>query len=263
LVNLLVLLILLCSSDAFANRKVSAHTFQVQIRPQLVGIQQDFQQILENFPGYPSEVFELTNSLDRAHELLRSAQALCPTRTNSQCALPLQGLLREVRIQERVLLKLQERLKFLPQNDASPLGGFSFLVSFEQPRAHLQHKLEVALLSVVARTESSSPLTSSFVKGLDEMWAYHDLMVVEFIPPRFKEDFRSAWMNFFRPLHRYGRAGIGHTFISANIESLNFYWNLLNMRMTKRTKNLPDGMGAPLNAVQNRWNQVMRICQGL
>lgn len=259
----LVIILLLCTVDAWASRTVSSHTFQTQVRPQLVGIQQDFRQILGSFPGYPSQVFELINSLDRAQEFVSSAQSLCPTRINVTCALPLQNLLQETRLQERVLLKLQERLTFLRENDASPIGGLAFLISYEKSRARLQHQLEVALLTLIAHANRPKALVASFVRPVDELWSYHDLMVVEFIPPRFKSDFRSVWMNFFRPLHRYGRAGIGHTFISTNIDSLNFYWNLLNMRMTKRTKNLPAGMSAPLNAIQNRWNQVMRVCQGL
>lgn len=255
--------ILLWSTLASASRTVSSHTFQVQIRPQLVGIQQDFRQILGTFPGYPSEVFEITNSLDRAQEYARSAEALCPTRISAACLGQLQSLLQEARQQERIVLKLQERLGFLRENDASPLGGLAFLISFEKSRSRLQHQLEVALLTLIAHANRQKALTSTFVKRVDELWSYHDLMLVEFIPPRFKNDFRSAWMNFFRPLHRYGRAGIGHTFISTNIESLNFYWNLLNMRMTKRMKNIPAGMSSPLNAIQNRWNQVMRVCQGL
>jgi len=63
-------------------------------------------------------------------------------------------------------------------------------------------------------------------------------------------------------LQQHARGEVGAKFIATNLDQLNFYWNLLNMRLTKRMKNLPPGMTAPLNAIQNRWNQVVRTCYG-
>jgi hypothetical protein len=52
------------------------------------------------------------------------------------------------------------------------------------------------------------------------------------------------------------------TYFSKNLDSLNYYWNLLNMRLTKRLKRTPEGMSGPLNAIQNRWNQTLRVAFG-
>ncbi len=241
--------------------QLSPGAFQLHVRPQLVGIHQDFRQLLATFPEYPAEVLSLMDGMTQTEEASRRLRQSCPGRLVKSCLEGVDALRSTLRNLELPYLRLQARLAFPASAGISPLAGLRAWMELEEGRTRLLHLLDLQALELAAGRSGSA--TDDIIKRADELQARHDILVAEFIPPRYQQDFRSAWMNFFRPLQRHGEQAGDHRFVTTNLEQLNFYWNLLNMRMTKRLKSVPPGMGPPLNAIQNRWNQVMRICYGM
>lgn len=241
---------------------LSQGTFQVHVRPQLVGIYQDFRQILGTFNGYPDEVLTLMTSVDRLQAKARVVSQLCPLRTALSCGPQLEELLGDLRDLERLFLRFQSSVRFDASSGLSPIAGQRLWLMLDRSRTRLRNLLEVEVVCLSSGKASEHVPSALIRKLVGEMESYMDLIVVEFVPPKLQDDFRSAWMNFFRPVHRYGEIEGRAAFIGSNLEQLNVYWNILNLRMTKRLKQTPEGMSGPLNAIQNRWNQVMRISNG-
>lgn len=254
-----LLLFIFLSSTCLANSKLSRASFQVHVRPQLVGIHQDFRQILNTFTDYPPEVLQLLTRMDRFREDVQSLRTACPLRAELGCVGALSALQLETRELEKLFIHYQGNVHFSSATGLASLSGLRIWMRLEQARAKLQRKLDVEILCLSAGRAGERASTAEIVRLIDEIESYADLLVVEFIPPKYQDEFRSAWMNFFRPLHRHAELGGNLQFLTTNLDQLNFYWNLLNMRMTKRLKKTPEGMSGPLNAIQNRWNQVIRI----
>jgi hypothetical protein len=126
----------------------------------------------------------------------------------------------------------------------------------------LKNKLEVETMVIGADRPHTAASTWDVRKSIQTIENMQDLMVIDFIPGRLQEDFRQAWMNFFRPLYKRTILLGQKSFVTENLTKLNFYWNLLNMKLTKRLRRTPEGMVGPLNAIQNRWNQILRIYFG-
>lgn len=253
----LVAFILFFTSQSHA--KLSSGSFQIHVRPQLVGIYQDFKQILNTFTDYPTEAVQLIASMDRLRENAYSLRAKCPLKPEMECMDTLLKIQKEARDLEWLFLHYQSNTHYHPTSGISPLTGLRIWLKMDKDRSKLQRFIDIEILCLSASRASERASTAEITKLIDQMESYSDLLVVEFIPPKYQEDFRSVWMNFFRPLHRHAELEGRIEFLTSNLQSLNFYWNLLNMRMTKRVKKTPEGMSGPLHAIQNRWNQVMRV----
>lgn len=246
-----------------AHAELSQGTFQLHIKPQLVGIFQDFRQVLISLPDYPREMLALQDLMQKQTDNARSLERICPQRPTIDCQQTLQEMLDGLHSMEKLFLTFQGHPHYPMAIGLSPFSGLRLWMSFEKSRARLESMIQVELLSLGAGNSKARPWsTDDIILIVDHLSALQDLLIVEFIPPRYQDDFRSAWSNFFRPLHHQAEKAGNRQYLMKNKEALNFYWNLLNMRMTKRLKLLPEGMQQPLNAIQNRWNQVMRISNG-
>jgi hypothetical protein len=258
------LLLLLWSLSAAATpvRELNVSSFQVHVRPQLVGIQQDIQQIFLTMPGYPAEVFHALSQVDQLLALSRAAKSVCPGQMQSSCLPQLQSSLSILRDLERQWLSLEARATTATDASITTIAGRKRWLQMMEAARHLQAQLEAEALAIQAGRTGDRMNQWQWRKGVDEIEDCLDLVVVEFVPAKLQADFRSAWMNFFRPVYKQCVLGNNRRFLSKNLDSLNFYWNLLNLKLTKRLKKTPEGMLGPLNAIQNRWNQVMRVQYG-
>lgn len=259
------LLLLLWSLSALAAapvREINVNSFQVHVRPQLVGIHQDIQQIFMAMPGYPAEVFQALSLVDQLLSQAQSAQNVCPGKLQTTCLSQLQSSLIVLRDLER--LWLTQEARFATPTDASltALAGRKRWIQLMEAARNLRAHLEAEALAIQAERQGERMNMWQWRKSVDEIEDWIDMLIVEFVPGKLQEDFRSAWMNFFRPLYKHCVLDNNRRFLSRNLDSLNFYWNLLNLKLTKRLKKTPEGMSGPLNAIQNRWNQVMRVQYG-
>ena len=245
-----------------ASPPLSPSVFQTQVRPQLVGIDQDIQQIFLAMPGYPPQVLRAMDLVDQLLKQTQLATPLCPRELTTNCMPQIQQTLLLLRELDR--LWLMQEIQAKPSTDASVgtlMGGRRWL-QLSQTNLELKAGLEASALSLAAKRRLEILTMWHWKKLASEIDNWLNLLVIEYVPVRLQEDFRSAWMNFFLPLRRQAILANNPMFVTTNLDSLNFYWNLLNVKLTKRLKKTPDGMQAPLNAIQNRWNQVMRICFG-
>lgn len=256
------LLFLLCSLSAYAAtpvRDINVNSFQVHVRPQLVGIHQDIQQIFQTMPGYPDEVFQALALVDQLLSQAQAAEKICPRKLQRACVPQLQSTLNVLRDLERLWLTQEGRFATPADASLTALAGRKRWLQMMQATRNLRAQLEAEVLAIQAERKGERMNMWQWRKGVDEIEDWIDMVIVEFVPGKLQEDFRSAWMNFFRPLHKHCVLANNRRFLSRNVESLNFYWNLLNLKLTKRLKKTPEGMSGPLNAIQNRWNQILRV----
>lgn len=243
-------------------REINVSSFQVHVRPQLVGIHQDIQQIFLTMPGYPVEVFQALSLVDQLLAQSRAAHNICPRQLQSSCLPQLQTSLTILRDLERLWLSQETRASTAADASLTTLAGRKRWLQMMEAARKLQAQLEAQVLAIQAGRSGDRMNQWQWRRGVDEIEDWLDMVVIEFVPAKLQEDFRSAWMNFFRPLYKHCVLANNRLFLSRNMDSLNFYWNLLNLKLTKRLKKTPEGMSGPLNAIQNRWNQVMRIQYG-
>lgn len=257
----LLLTLLLLSTTAFAAEsvRVSAQSFQIHVRPQLVNIQEDIKQILLTFPGYPAEIFTLLSLSDQLTAVTAEAQKLCPSRLQPSCLPQLNRAVVLLRDMNRLWLAQEAKTRFPQSASLAPLVGKKSWNAINTAAGKLQLRLEAEALALQANRSSARMSIWDWRRRVSEIEDWQNLMVIDFIPGKLQDDFRQAWMNFFRPLYKQCVLANNRAYLVQNVHSLNFYWNLLNMRLTKRLKKTPEGMGGPLNAIQNRWNQVLRV----
>lgn len=255
-------LLLSLSVAAASEVKLSEQSFQVHVRPQLVNIQQAIQQILLTFPGYPVQVFTMQSLVDQLTAVTAEAQKLCPGRLQRACLPQINRAVLLLREMNRLWLTQEAKTSFPQSASLAPLVGKKSWNAINTAAGQLQLRLEAEALALQAQRTSQRLSIWDWHRRVSEIDDWQNLMVVDFIPGKLQDEFRQAWVNFFRPLQQHCVLNNNRAFLVRNLDSLNFYWNLLNMRLTKRLKKTPEGMGGPLNAIQNRWNQVLRVAFG-
>lgn len=261
--NLILFLISFSAISADIKTKdISSQSFQIYVRPQVVNIQQDIQNVFQSFPGYPSEVFQNQQSVDQLILLTDKLQSLCPDRLSKKCVTQLNLIILNLRSLERGWWDFESKTTFNTDSTIGGISGRHRWLSLSKIVIELKNKLEIEIMAIGAERPYSPWSTWEVRKSIQTIENMQDLMVIDFIPGRLQEDFRSAWMNFFRPLYKRTILLGNRAYLTENLTKLNFYWNILNMKLTKRLRRTPEGMLGSLNAIQNRWNQVLRVYFG-
>lgn len=227
-----------------------------------MSIQDDIKQVLESLPGYPTSVFHNQETVDRLILLTDKLQGLCPNRLTKNCLAQLNLIIENLRTLERNWLSFEAVAGFNTDATIGGISGRHRWLNLNEVAMELKNKLEVETMVIAAERPHKAPSTWDVRKSVQTIENMQDLMVIDFIPGRLQEDFRQAWMNFFRPLYKRTILMGQRPYVRENLTKLNFYWNLLNMKLTKRVRRKPEGMDSPLNAIQNRWNQILRIYFG-
>ena len=256
-----LLTFLICWPALSQVRSLSPQVFQTHIRPQLVGIDQDIQQIFLAMPHYPAAILRALELVDQLQQQTIRGTNNCPSNISVNCQPQLQAALTILRELDRLWLEQEAKQKSSADASMTAVLGAQRWLQFYQSTERLRAAIEATLLALAAQRKLPMN-TWQWRRSSDEIDNWINLLVIEYVPQRLQEDFRSAWMNFFHPLRRQAILHGNSRYLSTNLDSLNFYWNLLNVKLTKRLKKTPDGMLSPLNAIQNRWNQVMRVCLG-
>jgi hypothetical protein len=259
---LLTVILILLSINAYSAREVSAQSFQIHIRPQLVNIQEDIKQILLTFPGYPMDLFVAQSLTDQLTAHTVKAQTLCAGELKKNCLIPMYDAIKVLRELERVWLSQEGKIAFPANASIAVLNGKKRWNQIIMASSRLRSILESESLAIEADRYSKRLTIWDWRRRVDEIDGWQTLVMIDFIPGKLQEDFRQAWMNFFRPLQKHCVMNNNRAYFSQNLDSLNYYWNILNMRLTKRLKKTPEGMSGPLNAIQNRWNQTLRVAFG-
>jgi hypothetical protein len=259
-----IILIFLFSFNCFAQtaREISPQSYQIYVRPQMINIQQDIQQVFLSFPGYPAEVFESQKIIDQLIITSDKLKLACPNFLSAVCMPQINEVIIQLRSLERVWWKFESKAQFNADGTIGGISGKHRWLAVLKTSITLKQRLEIEAMAIAAERTNKPWNSWEFRKMVHEIENMQNIMIIDFIPSRLQEDFRSAWTNFFRPLYKQTILTGNKAYLTENINKLNFYWNILNMKLTKRLRRTPEGMSSPLNAIQNRWNQVLRIYFG-
>jgi hypothetical protein len=255
--KVLFILLMLFSTSSFAQRKLTAHVFQANVKPVLTGILSDFYQMVSLFPEFPRELPSIVDQIDNLTEARETLKVKCPRLLNKACLDEVNGLRQRIRQTQAKTLKLISDQRMSANLHLNSLTGLRLMNEFH---AHLEEaKVELDNLSLmVVASVPHRKETYGIIKRMDQLQTYISLAVVEYIPYEYKDDFRHFYANFVHPIQIQISKHQNYEFLNRNVNSLNFAINLLNMNLTKRNKKTPEGMAPYLSLIHNRWNSLLR-----
>ncbi len=252
----LVILLIIMSPVAIAQKNLGRETFMVKVRPVLNGILGDFYQMITLFSDFPKELIPLIQELDTLTEDKESLRASCPRLLTTKCEETMNSLRRKLVKIKSLSLNVMAQQKMSSSLYLNSLSGLRMVSQFDSELEEAKAYLDNA--SFFLRAQIPQKRETYFVlKELDELNTLLSLAVVEFIPFIYREDFRQFFFNFVHPVQLQISKNKNYEFLNRNVDSLNFAINLLNMNLTKRKKT-PEGMGPYLAVMHNRWNSLLR-----
>lgn len=249
--------LLLFSLPAFAQKTLGKDTFQVNVRPVLNGIINDFYQMIVHFPDFPKEIVPLIQELEALAPEKDNLREACPRLINKKC----DGSLKNIR-EKLVRLKglsfgVLTQLKLAQTPYLNSVSGLRFVTDFDLELENIKGNLDNTSFLLASGIPQKKE-TYEVIKKLDELSTLISLSIVEYVPYLYREDFRHFYFNFIHPIQEQVPKVKNFEFMNRNIHSLNFAFNLLNMNLTKRNKKTPEGMGPYLATMHNRWNSILR-----
>lgn len=252
----ILLIILLTSQMAYAQRSLNRDAFMIKVRPVLNAILNDFYQMITHFPDFPKELIPLIQELDTLtidKEVLRET---CPRLIDVKCKKTVESIRGKLAKIKSLSLTVIQKQRMSSSLHINSLSGFRLLTQFdaelEEIKTYFDNTAFLASAQLPQKRETYFAL-----KGLDELDTILSLSIVDFIPYNYREDFRHFYFNFVHPIQLQISKNINYEFLNRNVNSLNFAINLLNMNLTKRKKT-PEGMGSYLSLIHNRWNSILR-----
>lgn len=252
----LIIVILLLSPAAFAQKTLGRETFMVNVRPVLNGILSDFYQMITLFPDFPKNLIPLISELDTLTSDKETLRDTCPRLIEANCKDTVKSLrekLAKIRTLTMDVLTQQKMSSSLHMNSVSGLRLVSqFDSELEEVKGYLDNTSFFSAAKISRKRE-----THHVLKELDELNTLLSLAIVEYIPYTYKDDFRHFYFNFVHPVQQQISKNKNYEFLNRNVNSLNFALNLLNQTLTKRKKT-PEGMGPYLSVIHNRWNSLLR-----
>lgn len=252
----LLILLLLLSSQSYAQRSLSRDSFMVNVRPVLNGILGDFYQMITLFPDFPKDLIPLVQEIDTLTPDKETLKETCPRLIEKPCSETVKSLrskLSKIRLLSLKLLSSEKMSSSVYQN---ALSGHRIIVQFDGRLEETKSWLDnIAFIETAGLKQKKE--TYYLLKQLDELNTYLSLALVEYIPFAYKDDFRHFYFNFVGPIQLQISKNKNYEFLNRNVNSLNFAINLLNMNLTKRKKT-PEGMGPYLSVIHNRWNSLLR-----
>lgn len=250
--------ILLFSTQSFAQKSLGQQSFQINVRPALSGILNDFYQMITLFPDFPHELTGIVQQLESMNTDKEALLQACPRLVNQSCYPQLAAIrMKLVSVQARTL-KLIARQQMSSSLHLNSITGLRLINDFQEILEDIKMELDNTSLMIKANVKNKKETYLVF-KKLDELNTLISLAIVEYIPFPYKEDFRHFFFNFVHPIQQHISKNLNYEFLNRNVTSLNFAVNLLNMNLTKRNKKTPDGMGPFLSVIHNRWNSVLRF----
>lgn len=255
--RIFLILILLFSSNAFAQKRLNPDSFKVNVRPILTGILSDFYQMITLFPDFPKELVPVVKELDSITTEKEILVDNCPRILNDKCLEQIDILRAKLRTLKELSFYLQSRQQMSSSLYMNSISGIKSVNDFDAQLELVKGQLDNASFLIKAKLKDKAE-TYSILKKLDELNPLLSLALVEFIPYTYRVDFRHFYFNFVHPIQQQISKNINYEFLNRNVNTLNFAINLLNMNLTKRNKKTPDGMGPYLATIHNRWNSILR-----
>lgn len=251
---LIVILLLASIPQAFALRQITPQAFSTRVTPSLNSIQSDYFHIVAQFPDFPKELPALINHFYHHQEIKNQLPLECPRKLNPQC-------IKEIYTLKNYIVELNSSLEAIvskvgPGMSAylNPLVGIKYLTNAAHLLWTLKTEMDFATFLIDAQLPSS--LSSlEVIHRLDQIRTELILAMLQFIPPLYKDEFRTFYFEFIHPL----RLNKNHEFFQNNVTRLNFNLNLFVQSLTKRNKKTPEGANQYLQLMHMRWNGILRF----
>ena len=255
--KILILLLSLFCLNARAQHSISSQTFQINVRPVLSGILQDFNQMIVLFPDFPKEMVELSHDVDSLAQDKEGLLKDCPRLVEKKCLPAIKAIQAKLSTISTTTIKLMANQRMSTDLHLDSLSGMRLIYQFQSVLEEVKGSMDNIAFMIKAQTMPRLE-TYPLVKQMDELNTLSSLALVEYIPFGYKEEFRHFFFNFVHPIQMQISKQINYEFLNRNIIALNFTINLLNMNLTKRNKKTPEGMGPYLATIHNRWNSILR-----
>jgi hypothetical protein len=251
------LIIFFFNHSTWAKNSVSAQVFQTNVKPILSGIISDFYQMIGLFPGYPQNMIWVAQEFNKI-EFERSLMIdSCQHQMDKNCLQIIDELRKKIGMIE------EKTLNILSQKNVDSslyLNNLIGVRNLSEMHADLiQFKYQLNNSSFIYRSNiKSKNNVYHFIKNLDELQAKISICLIEFMPHKYKEEFRGFYINFVHPIEKQIYRTTNYIYFNKNIDNLNFSLNLLNQNLTKRNKKTPEGMAPYLSTIHNKWNSIIR-----
>lgn len=242
---------------AHAQKSISSQAFQVNVRPVLSGILQDFYQMIVLFPDFPAEMVELINDVDSLSQEKENLLKDCPRLVEKKCLPAVDAIAKKLSNISDTAIKLLAHQRMSSSLHFNTLSGMRLIYELQTDLEQVKGKIgniSFMLKAQIMPRQETYPL----IKQIDQLSTLSSLAIVEYIPFNYKEEFRHFFFNFVHPIQMQISKNMNYEFLNRNVSSLNFTINLLNMSLTKRNKKTPEGMGPYLATIHNRWNSILR-----
>jgi hypothetical protein len=255
--RILFLSLILITTAGHAQKNLTAQVFQSNVTPVLKGVINDFYQMISLFPDYPKGISGIVNQLDSMEEVRRNLKLACPRTLNKKCQKSLDKIRNQINQIEAKTFELTSRQMPGESVYLNNLIGMRLLSDFHAELYAFKGSLDnTSFLQSAGIKEKRQ--THRLLKKMDQLQTMFSLVIVEFVPYQYKEIFRHFYFNFVRPLEVQLSKHKNHEFFFQNMNSLNFTINLMNQKLTKRSKKTPEGMVPYLSLIHNRWNSILR-----
>ena len=232
---------------------VSDYMIRRYIRPQLSSIISDFYQILKLQDEFPQGVI---STREHVRELMINVPTL-----HSSCS---QESLVDCFEKRNQIIDLIDQTTKLYQKHfiKSPIINLTSnhkWFKLNQELLHLRESIYFFVLSDSQDSQEKENIIVAQKENLNSINSLSNILMTEFLDPMYKEDFAVAYLNFFRMLQEECLDKQRYEILVREQSELNFYWHLLNVKLTKKLRIDLGDRKKFLNAIQNRWNQVLKI----
>jgi len=105
----------------------------------------------------------------------------------------------------------------------------------------------------------TSKLPEDFIKLFDKAYNEFNIYLIESSDIRFQEEFLAYWNGFIKPVSQIILAHNEKSYFIRNLNDFNLRWNVLNVELTKRNKQVPKQVETLLKIMHNRWNNILKV----
>ncbi len=262
LFNLLVSFIWISPVDAYVAGKVrfSEQDFYRQVVPQLKIIVSDFQSILKTYSDSEEELINTGFNQKRiVWDRYESYIEQCSNEINANCLLVIQNLEADLNRFESFLDReiYQKFKRILSQYDIDQY----FRIQFDLMSILIQ--IHQRLQSIKIKTMFSITISDNEKKDVENLFYQLDHQIgalyIELSPEDKRTDFRKVYSSFIIPIRDKLIIGKHQLYLKENLRDLNLIWNEFNMLLLKKSGVTSKKQETILNAVQNRWNSILRV----
>ena len=256
-INLVLLFSLFCCGSFgydLEHISISDYEFRRYVRPQLRSISNEFQTLF----------FALNPELETFKSAYGNFKELNSVRhrLKSDCSILSQACREDVKKTQNLLSKILEELEkdfSLAENNPDKT------IAFHHSKEMLVQQVFQALLKSqhllyrAALLPKDGPNAERFAQTLAKIHDAFSAFLFQNSDPRFQNEFNSFWIHFIRPVEGHVLRDHSLFFFKTNLTELNMRWNMLNVRLTKRSFTPSKQVSTLLNIMHRRWNNVLKI----